>query len=572
MQCPTCGKWDAPDARYCDQCGNRIPDSTFADLAWSTHLRVIELFNPAQPRVGAGAATGGQFAPPGSQPAAKGKPPAKQPAHPTANQQRKAALEQQIKNDRLKIAALRKVLSALAKGQITAQAARLAATKAGSIGKTKAQAGAVTKKSGAPAKTGAAATSAAAAKAKAPAKKAGPLTAKSEAAVITKQIGVIARQIATAVAQAAKLANEGTEAVELTGPKGYSHGWLKAEGFGKHLSGRERQDAGMGQPFGKRLSKKEASGFADMFAGDTRKQRVYASLKKGGKSHSKAKAVLAKARAHQVQMSSVTELVGPKGYIHGWIKVDAGTGFAAGLQPGSFEHLKAIEDLGAKAAMSEGDPANQSPTMQSSLHNLARSLAERDIAGARVHLASAKWANRREAGGKWKRDLADLEHQIGRVPKQATGWQENRYNPLTSRAQHPGEFVPSSGPPAHVTAGALRIPTAAMGYSWEAVDSAVELSARTAMLEKTPAPRGKPGGPGLYNVKGMGHTAYEQQIVKALIEKRGMAPGKAYAIARAAIRRWSRGGGHVHPEVRAAAGKAEAGELEKQARAKAKAA
>jgi hypothetical protein len=94
-----------------------------------------------------------------------------------------------------------------------------------------------------------------------------------------------------------------------------------------------------------------------------------------------------------------------------------------------------------------------------------------------------------------------------------------------------------------------------------------DLSARTAMLERTPAPRGRPGGPGLYHVKGLGHTAYEQQIVKALIEKRGMPPGKAYAIARAAIRKWSRGGGHVHPEVRAAAGRAEAGEIARQARA-----
>ena len=58
-----------------------------------------------------------------------------------------------------------------------------------------------------------------------------------------------------------------------------------------------------------------------------------------------------------------------------------------------------------------------------------------------------------------------------------------------------------------------------------------------------------------------------QQIVKALIEKRGMPPGKAYAIARGAIRKWMRGGGHVHPEVVAASARAESGELAKQARA-----
>jgi len=96
---------------------------------------------------------------------------------------------------------------------------------------------------------------------------------------------------------------------------------------------------------------------------------------------------------------------------------------------------------------------------------------------------------------------------------------------------------------------------------------AMTFSARTPFLARTPAPRGRPGGPGLYDVEGMGHTPYLQQVVKALIEKRGMPSSKAYAIARAAIRKWmikSR-----HPEVKSAAGAAEAGELARQARAKA---
>ncbi len=105
--------------------------------------------------------------------------------------------------------------------------------------------------------------------------------------------------------------------------------------------------------------------------------------------------------------------------------------------------------------------------------------------------------------------------------------------------------------------------------SWDDIDRMIELSAQTARLAATPAPRGRPGGPGLYDVEGMGHTAYLQQIVKALIRKRGMDPGKAYAIARGAIRRWSSGGGKVHPEVRAASAAAEGGELTRQARAKA---
>lgn len=110
---------------------------------------------------------------------------------------------------------------------------------------------------------------------------------------------------------------------------------------------------------------------------------------------------------------------------------------------------------------------------------------------------------------------------------------------------------------------------AGIRYGWDDLAAVIELSAETGRLASTPAPRGKPGGPGLYDVAGMGHTNYEQQIVKALIEKRGMDPHRAYAIARGAIRKWMRGGGHVHPEVRDAATAAEAGELAKQARAKA---
>jgi len=80
--------------------------------------------------------------------------------------------------------------------------------------------------------------------------------------------------------------------------------------------------------------------------------------------------------------------------------------------------------------------------------------------------------------------------------------------------------------------------------------SAYSLSAETGRLAVTPAPRGKPGGPGLYGVKGNMHSPYLQQIVKALIRK-GMPPGKAYAIAWGSMRRWA--GKSKHPEVRAAA-------------------
>jgi hypothetical protein len=105
--------------------------------------------------------------------------------------------------------------------------------------------------------------------------------------------------------------------------------------------------------------------------------------------------------------------------------------------------------------------------------------------------------------------------------------------------------------------------SASLAYDWDDLLRVIELSAKTAALEATPAPRGKPGGPGLYHVAGQEHTAYFQNVVKALIEKRGMPPAKAYAVAYGALRKWSKGGGKVSPEVSAAATGSLAGEKSK---------
>lgn len=262
----------------------------------------------------------------------------------------------------------------------------------------------------------------------------------------------------------------------------------------------------------------------------------------------------------------ILDLVGPKGYIHGWIKVDAGQGFGAGLAPGSEEHLRAIENLGGLAASPPGDIAHSSPTMKTALHNLAVSVASRDMKSARVHLASAKWANKHEAGGLWTRDLARLESQLGKVPSGASR-RSPVINSLSPRAQHPGRYVSPGGIVANPTAGALKIPQ--MEVAQANRTGGIDLSAQTARLAVTPAPRGRPGGPGLYDVKGLEHTPYFQQVVKALIEKRGMDPGKAYAVAWGALRRWRKGGGHVHPEVQATAAGSLAGEAAKGAMARA---
>ena len=274
--------------------------------------------------------------------------------------------------------------------------------------------------------------------------------------------------------------------------------------------------------------------------------------------------------------------------------------FAPGLHPGSFEHLAAIEDLGRRAATQITQASSQSPTMRNALHNVAAALARRDIASARIHMQSAHWANRNEAHGMWNRELADLDKQIGMVPKQETGFRSERLNPLSTREQHPGrmrttpDYLALANQPYSRHPGedvqcphcgkynmddarfcdqcGRELPESAFKdlsvADWAQIYGiAIELSAQTARLAVTPAPRGRPGGPGLYHVQGLEHSPYLQQIVKALIEKRGMAPGKAYAIARASIRKWMAGRGHVHPEVRAAASGAEAQELKAQAQA-----
>jgi hypothetical protein len=157
------------------------------------------------------------------------------------------------------------------------------------------------------------------------------------------------------------------------------------------------------------------------------------------------------------EVDSEIELVGPKGYIHGWIKVGGG-GFAQGLQPGSDEHLRAIVDPGDRAANPPGDPAHRSPTMQTALHNLARSVAARDMKSAQIHLQSAKWANKHEAGGLFTRDLAELETQLPKVPR-GVSRKSASVSPLSSRGQHPGRYVDNRGGiVADPTAGALRIP------------------------------------------------------------------------------------------------------------------
>ena len=87
-----------------------------------------------------------------------------------------------------------------------------------------------------------------------------------------------------------------------------------------------------------------------------------------------------------------------------------------------------------------------------------------------------------------------------------------------------------------------------------------------------PEPRGKPGGPGLYGLKGKGHSAYFEHIVNDLIEG-GTPEGKAYSLTWGILRNYAAGhdgkGNRVSAETQAKAVAALAEEKQRQAEAKA---
>jgi hypothetical protein len=442
--------------------------------------------------------------------------------------------------------------------------------------------------------------------------------------VLGKIGGAVGRALNAGAATEAATSNKGKLGGFMPGgtPKQWEKGYLGKGPFGKHLS--KREAAGFADVFGGGKRKQGAAGqlggykpvdigsglgvplepekvrarqaakrlnrqtLGTLAGGVSRQTALYRKLRAMGHSHQRAIKMIKSAgrvAANPLGLKPLP-LANPSGAASfrvvelrfnplelrdkggQWRSGEAGGNvqrFAEGKAPGSLEHVRSIMEL-ASAAEGSADGKPSSDALATSLRHLGRAVASRDMRAARVHLDSARWANDHETGGAYTPELADLARQLRQVPSGVQPISRPRPNPLLRSSQHPGRFRPTPGPPLNPTRGALRQINPAGG--WTQYSNPTELSARTAMLERTPAPRGKPGGPGLYDVKGMGHTPYLQQIVKALIEKRGMPPGKAYAIARGAIRKWGRGGGHVHPEVRAAAARAEGGELERQARAK----
>lgn len=338
------------------------------------------------------------------------------------------------------------------------------------------------------------------------------------AAAISKQIGLLARQITVYSMQAAALANEDLLGIELVGPKGYTHGWIRSAGVS-----REGGDPLLAAIQAKRAERAAAA------KKDKKSQQIAAELRSARVAREGGDRVLAaihERRARDLSMANPLEMTGPKGYSHGWVRGSAAAAMVgkrmSRREAAGVVNLFAPKGSGKGVRVSRQAARNQSITGVPTISGpFGKHLSKSEAEGFAQMF-----------GGNKRKQKVYAELKKG-------GSQHGKAQKVLAKARS------------------------------KQVQMATELSAKTGVLSVTPAPRGKPGGPGLYGIKGEGHTPYLQQIVKALIEKRGMPESKAYAIARAAIRRWARGGGHVHPEVRAAAGKSEAGELEKQARAKA---
>jgi hypothetical protein len=182
----------------------------------------------------------------------------------------------------------------------------------------------------------------------------------------------------------------------------------------------------------------------------------------------------------------------------------------------------------AQAINAIGDEHTSYP-VKTATYNASQALREGRYHDAAGHIAKARSALAQSSGQGLsdhmrKQKLAELDRHAAYVNSVSTG-SHGRYDP-------------------------------AYTAQLERQNKVVQFSAQTAALEVTPHPNGKPGGPGLYGKAGNKHSDYFEQIVHALMTKRGMSQAQASAIAWSRLRKWSAGGGKVHPEVRAAAGKA----------------
>lgn len=249
-------------------------------------------------------------------------------------------------------------------------------------------------------------------------------------------------------------------------------------------------------------------------------------------------------------VSAAIEMTGPGGWDHNWRYV-GGPGL-----PSVAEHRAARNAARRKSPPAAGKPA------------------------AKASAPAAKAAPAKEAEAPDGRRLADRLNMTGasagkRAQKQAVkalpaahlkAMDAEYARRATLLGQH-GKVSPTHKLVRDEIASRAKGATVQTAYDWRDLLNFIDLSAKTAALEQTPALYGKPGGPGLYGVAGNKHSDYYEQVVKGLMTKRGMDKGQASAIAWGVLRKWAHGGGGVHPEVAAAASKALAQESAASAKA-----
>jgi hypothetical protein len=360
-------------------------------------------------------------------------------------------------------------------------------------------------------------------------------------------------------------------AIELAAPGRqyrYKHGWIKLsmDALAKSNPAWTPDHPGFGQPSMQAAKAHVAAARKATTPGAKNKHMAFAKahMRALGKSAGKA---MRNARpaytpdqpgfgmSNLQRRASAVELVGPKGYSHGWIY----HGPTSPAHPGQVQ-------------TGHGDTAQWiNPRPGSSISTEA----DRDVlplSHARVKALDGQQVHAARSDGKGA-VVGKLNHNRGTVTEARSGQEVPVRGVEPTWNEYGWKGPKGSRLPKDVLSAikAFQPPSEAAQHVYDAHDRdminfirqhnpgfasqtpGIELSADTGRLATQPHPLGKPGGPGLWHVKGMELPPYIQNIARALLRTgRAKSESQAIAIAKGATNRWARGGGKVSPEVRAA--------------------
>jgi hypothetical protein len=379
--------------------------------------------------------------------------------------------------------------------------------------------------------------------------------------------------------------------IELVGPKGYIHGWIKAS-----ASALARSGGGAYLPdhpgFGAMTPKEHrrvAAGHLAMM------KKAPAGSQKAGMHHKFAKMHAAASMGRTVQRSGYAiagsrgstsafanlnygiELVGPKGYSHGWVYHGPGGGkpgrfFMEGKQVSRREYQQRTNASNAVQGLKPAFPHTGQPARPPA----GPAAPVRRVAGWVTGEGAAKYHGKQIRGdlgngqgvvtGTYNHQRSTVTDRNGKVHK------VQAIDPTAHEAGFKGDVATS-----HLDADTKRRMEAhARAYRTGALyrnivksqgGQVIGMTADTGRLASEPHPFGKPSGPGLWGVKGMELPPYIQNIARALLRTgRAKSLSQAIAMAKGATARWAVGK-NTSPEVRAASSATNASWAAKQARA-----